>query len=503
MKKKKSILKILLLLICIIIVSIIFSGCFLDPNIKIYTEANELYESGEYKEAANIFAELGEYKDSPTKQKQSLYAYAGQCFENHKFDEAINIFDSIRDYLDSSDRKKEVETEIIYLSAVDNMDNSKYDTAKNLFESIINYKNSEYYVVKIIYTQAVGIINSNPDNAVEMLVSIKDYDNEEIIKSVNEALINKALSYIDENLYEKAVDILEKISTAEKAAELLELYNKYNQAVIEFNKVEEKQYDSVYLLFTVLGDFSDSKNYVIYIEADRDAKAERYGEAAEKYFSVWDFLDSKDLFGEYAYLYYDAQYKLGNHDLYSLSLMPLNAKIENYFGKNWRNIRVENLKKIIENTENLANYYNRNDILYNPVTTTGTGIYINESFNKYGVDILSQKIIEDMPIFFLSDSPENIRYIVNFTGYAEIYGIYGVNGTADGTFAYKTTTTVTIKDIVTSQIVFTKSYTAEPPTETTQSGDVYGMYDYLTKLDESGKSAYERDILPVLLKLCE
>lgn len=69
--KSKSTLKVLLpfCICCVIIVSVISN--FILPNIK-YNKAVNLYESGKYEEAYDIFSEIGNFKDSLTIRNEIL-----------------------------------------------------------------------------------------------------------------------------------------------------------------------------------------------------------------------------------------------------------------------------------------------------------------------------------------------------------------------------------------------------------------------------------------------
>ena len=512
--------KIILLIILFCLICISLSGCFFrdlfDSHRKDYLEAVELYENGEYKTAADIFSELAEYeyKDSQDRKQQSLYFYAEECFKNQNFEEAINIYESLGGYLKSSERKIEAEKESIYVAAVEFVNNQKYEKAKDMFESIREYKNSENYIWEIIYTQARNIMQANPDKAVEMFYIIKDYrDSEELI---NGLLYNKASDYMRNEEYLEAVEILKEIKEYKNTNELLDLCNKnikYDQAIAYFNHAK---FDLAYTLFQELTGFLDSSIYLTYIEAGKDAEAKKYGEAAKKYLSILDFLDSSGLYEKYIYIYYDEQYQLGNKDLFNLAVLPFDentAKFEN----EWRAKRIKDLKNAIKDNEILTEYYDKAEAGTALIGVTGTGIYVNDNFNDYGVKDLISRITEDLPLFFLADSPEKVRYVMSFKGSAKFYAPY-----EDATLGYETSITVIIKDTVTGQIIFSEIYNSLPPLYTTIIGDVYASYDFLREIEyeydydnvPDGKmpnvisetpvtSDYEKDILPVLKTLYE
>jgi len=569
--------KIGLSIIFFILIFALLSGCSLfDPHRKDYKTAIELFDNGEFKEAADMFASLVEfeYKDSGERKEQSLYAYAGECFKKQYFDEAIKTYESIIKYSDSAEKKQESENEKLYVSAVGLMDNQEYQEAKEIFESIKDYKDSADNIIEITYIQACNLMQSNSDEAISIFRTIEDY--KDSVSWINSLLYDKASNYMQNGKYAEAAVIFEQISGYSDSDEMFELCNKnikYNQAISDMNSKKyaeavaifkeiagfkdsdekldlcnknikydqalsdfnAKKLDLAYTAFNELGNFQDSKDYAAYINAGIEAKAKKYGEAAIKYKSIPNFLDSKFLYLEYLYLYYNEQYELGHKDLTKLALLPYdkteindfayNLKNENYdvfydkYGywgtmtDTWRNMRINKLKEDIEKISGLTEYFTRTDTSA-LTNVTGSCIYVNDSWAEYGTYNLANRIIDDVPLFFLADSPGKVRYVINFKGYSTYYGTY-----TDGTYGYETTVIITIKDTVTGKILFSKSYTAYPPHWTTQWGDVYGYHDFFVDteyeyeydeaLDETITierpvlSDYSKDIWPVLRTLFE
>jgi len=280
---------------------------------------------------------------------------------------------------------------------------------------------------------------------------------EELQEIENENLYISALELYENEEYEKSKEIFENITEYKDSTEMLELCGKH----------------------------------IKYLDAKKSAEEKKYGAAAEKYLEISDFLDSKKLYDENIYKYYDEQYQNGNKSL---------SVPENY-DNNWRLTRRNNLWRDINDTDGLSYYYYRNDNLINPVNITGTGIYINDAWVKYGgAKNLGEKIFNDVPVFFLADSTNKVRYVVNFVESEKYIGYYEIDGIPDGTFGYETTTVVIIKDTVEGRILFYKSYTADPPHETTIAGDVYAIFDFFEKQSD-GFSVYDKEIYPVLKNL--
>ena len=57
-----------------------------------YSEAEKLFEDGNYLEAAEAFRLLGSFEKSETKCTESLYTYAISLFNSEDYEEAFAIF---------------------------------------------------------------------------------------------------------------------------------------------------------------------------------------------------------------------------------------------------------------------------------------------------------------------------------------------------------------------------------------------------------------------------
>ncbi|MCL2815798.1 MAG: hypothetical protein FWD23_14480, partial [Oscillospiraceae bacterium] len=299
---------------------------------------------------------------------------------------------------------------------------------------------------------------------------------------------------MQDELYEKALPVFERLEYKESDAwaALCGKHIKYENAAALFERGDT---DAAYSEFSGLGDFIDSIPHVIYIEAQRAANDNNFGEAADKYLQVSDYFGCGDLYEKYIYLYYDAQFQLGNRDLSKLPLLPLTDGEQPL----WRAERIKAINKAINGDKELADYYAAADGGTSPVEITGLGIYINDRLNLYYVKDLIDKLTGDLPAFFFADSPEKVRYTVNFPGSSKYFGTYD-----DGTLGYETTISVAVKDTVSGEVIFSKSYTAYPESEVyfpeSKKQDVYAVYDFFES-GGAGQSAYDGDILPVLRAL--
>ena len=424
----------------ILLILLILPGCALfDPHKKDYGEAAGLYAAGEYEAAAAIFAALGEYGYSDSREME----------------------------LQSLAEHKKISDGLAYTEAIGLMIGREFESSMELFESIRGYNDSEDYIATVKYLWAASMMGESPETAVDMVISIKDY-NEYIAKYAYGTLYDKITEYMSDGFYYKALPILENIPDYKDSAELYELcgrHIKYNNAVAEFDSTGHS--DS----FSELGTFLDSADYIAYMEAGKQAEAQACGEAAKAYKSLGEFLDSAELYEKYEYIYLEEQFRLGN-----------NLPVPEEYESEWRAKRMNDLDKS----------------KIGAVEVTGIGLYIGDGFTKYGTQALIDRIYSDIPVFFIADSPEKVRYTVDISGRAKYYGAYD-----DGSGAYETTVTVIIRDVFAGRSLFAANYTAYPPEEGyLPDGDVYAEYDFLEP-SADGPSVYEKDILPVLKKLFE
>lgn len=112
------------------------------PNNK-YNNAVSLVEGGNYDEAIAMFVELGGYKDSEYKVKETTYIKANDLYEHHELIEAANIFNNLR-FDDSEDRVKQIKDEMIKNAQIgdsilfgDYEQDGNYDNGKEMIEWIV------------------------------------------------------------------------------------------------------------------------------------------------------------------------------------------------------------------------------------------------------------------------------------------------------------------------------------------------------------------------------
>lgn len=124
-------------ILCLLLLVAAFTGC----NATEYKKAVELYESGQYAQAQNIFEELGEYEDSQAKAQDCRYMQGQALMESGKYEEAEEIFRKLGNYKDSNTYAQDCR----YMQGQTLMESEKYEEAEDIFQKLGNYKDSNTY----------------------------------------------------------------------------------------------------------------------------------------------------------------------------------------------------------------------------------------------------------------------------------------------------------------------------------------------------------------------
>ncbi|MBR3554130.1 MAG: hypothetical protein IKN72_12205 [Clostridia bacterium] len=90
--------RMIILAVFTIVLALVLTGCGKGGN---YKKATALYEEGKYQEAAEMFADLGDYEDSAEMAKKSQYEAAKALFASASYEDARNAFSQLGEYADS------------------------------------------------------------------------------------------------------------------------------------------------------------------------------------------------------------------------------------------------------------------------------------------------------------------------------------------------------------------------------------------------------------------
>jgi len=132
--------------VCIVLVALMLLGLTACDATE-YNDAVSLMEDEKWDAAAEIFSQLGDYKDSAELLKECNYNLAEEFFEKEEFDQAIDLFMSLGDYNDSKERIIDCNYEKAYLFYLD----KNYEEAVPILCSAENHSDSSLLLRKILF----------------------------------------------------------------------------------------------------------------------------------------------------------------------------------------------------------------------------------------------------------------------------------------------------------------------------------------------------------------
>ena len=209
-----------------------------------YKNAVSLVESGNYDEAIAEFTQLGSYKDSEYKVKETTYKKADSLYKNNQVIAAANIFNNLR-FDDSEDRLKEIKAEMIKKASVGNTilfgdyeQDGNFENGKEMIEWIVLDKQEGSILVISKYGLDAQVFNPNEEEVYWENSSLRSWlngrfpDNSFSRENPSDVLQTTLLSYkypVTEETEDVEDLILEEYETRDRifllsSAELLEYY---------------------------------------------------------------------------------------------------------------------------------------------------------------------------------------------------------------------------------------------------------------------------------------
>lgn len=123
------------ILISIVCLILSLSGCKSDD----YKKANAFLEEKHYEDALNVYAELGDYKDTPSKILECKYEIALLKIADSDFDGAVQILEELGEYKDSTEKKNEC----LYEMASQKYADQDFSGALEELHKLGDYKNAQ------------------------------------------------------------------------------------------------------------------------------------------------------------------------------------------------------------------------------------------------------------------------------------------------------------------------------------------------------------------------
>lgn len=138
-----------------------------------YAGGLSLIKAKKYGDAAKIFTDLKDYKDSATQLLRIEYLKAEAQLEAKKYPEAIKLYKNAGDYKDAKTKIKECS----YRIAKAAYDSGKYEDATKKFEALGSYSDSAAMALESQYQQGAALLNSGSVvEAYNLLYPIRSYD---------------------------------------------------------------------------------------------------------------------------------------------------------------------------------------------------------------------------------------------------------------------------------------------------------------------------------------
>ncbi len=141
-------------------------------NAANYEKASVLATEKKYAEAAEVFAELGDYSDAQDKAVECRYNHACSLETEKKYTEAKAIFSSLGNYEDSVAKTNSC----AYNEALAVLEAGNFDEAATLFEQLKDYADSATMIKECSYKKALALLgNKDYEGAIEIFTNLDGY----------------------------------------------------------------------------------------------------------------------------------------------------------------------------------------------------------------------------------------------------------------------------------------------------------------------------------------
>jgi hypothetical protein len=453
-----------------------FTGCKSDD----YEAAEALYDSGDYAAAASAFAEIKDYKDSAERVRVAKYEEAIALYDSGDYAAAAKTFTSIGSYKDSVERAAVAKIENFASKQMDeyNEFKTKIVTAEDE-QDIILYLKYGFKSDKVADFYTNSRLNTFPewDENYALYSQLIETDSEEmtvLTSRLKTALANieELRFYISMNL-DRNFYILEEIVSRIETLGINDKEEELNKEIMQLHywefyniKWDNLNFDKAIADITI---FPDSEVKTIAEEALNlwqviYFNGELTRERAERALSLPDELN------ELA----DSRNDIEQPDYYLKSCLISLADDfeaagydEGYY-RYWRT----NMNKNI--TPELEDYYAQTTAGKAPIEITGNELYIvpftyADTGLAVGTDDMSSEIFTfsstvGTPLYMhYASKPEEARYLINYSGTASRYCTYTFDGLTATTIGYSVDITLYLKDCKTGEILYTQSFSADPP----------------------------------------
>lgn len=130
-----------------------------------YKAAEDFLANKNYQSAAELFIELGDYKDSADKVKDINYRYANELYNKGEYEQARSYYSELGDYNNSIEMEQACTNQMNYKIAIVSYNNAYYISVAEMFQKLGSFANSAEMFENskyMLYTTGVTYMNRGP-----------------------------------------------------------------------------------------------------------------------------------------------------------------------------------------------------------------------------------------------------------------------------------------------------------------------------------------------------
>ena len=262
-------------------------------RIRKYNSGAEAIEDGRYKEAKEIFEELGDYDDAPDlleyAEKGIDYEKAKKKMDKGEYAEARELLAPLGNFKDTADLIRECDNRLAYEEAQELIDSGEYRRAREILTGLRDFENSAELIREcdrvIAFEDANNLAAEGKySEALEKLEEAGDYPGASDLAQYCRKELNdqKIRDLVASEQYEEALELLESDDAADMQDRdqlISECENgiSYKEALSLFG---EEKYFSASKEFKKLGSFKDSQDYASKCVQTKPSTGETYHNSA-------------------------------------------------------------------------------------------------------------------------------------------------------------------------------------------------------------------------------
>ncbi len=271
LNRKTIVIVIASLAVVLVTVGLIF-GLFLPMHY--YSNGDNAFAAGNYKEAYNCFLSANSYKDSATRAAISLkgvyYNDGMLALSEYRFEDARAALLLADDFLDAREQYAIIDKAEAYHNAEVAHDTGDYETSREGYEGLGDYLDSEYRYIVCTYDYADALFDEGRYyDAAALYRQIRDYEDS------SEKMVLCAEMLFQNEDYEEASRTFSFIGN-------MDYYN-YCKGMVSFLEGNYSESRSYFILAHGVEDSEEYINIDLFYEAEEDYAEGNLDDALEKY----------------------------------------------------------------------------------------------------------------------------------------------------------------------------------------------------------------------------